>query len=363
MSTNNLIDAIKEGDLKLVELQIRAGNQNLLFPCDEATALQVYPAEPNSKLRMRSHARKFTLAVYACTFGNLSALKLLKEAGAGLTFDSQNLLHFAGSVPVAEYLLAAGAPPNGVLETLEFDINSRTKIYHETVLMLAAARGNYNVCEFFIQRGAAVNLNKYPNLTPLMRASFNGHVDVCRLLIDSGADVDDQDSQGVDALMWAVTRRHIEVCRLLLKRGASVAPNSNGDSALKSAAGNWSSGGSLEICRLLLENGAELNVPGADGNCETPLIIAARCGQLEICKLFIDSGADLNIECACASSANSQRRNCQFRNPLTAALYANHLSIAEYLITQGANCDLVHEPHRNKLPTAERLAQDAAMEA
>jgi ankyrin repeat protein len=53
----------------------------------------------------------------------------------------------------------------------------------------AASKGNEDVVQLLLERGADINAEDHRGWTALHAAAVNGHVDVVRLLLERGADV------------------------------------------------------------------------------------------------------------------------------------------------------------------------------
>ncbi len=75
-------------------------------------------------------------------------------------------------------------------------IGERTALHH------AAARGNLDLVEFCLERGADPNIMTAKRITPLLSACENSHFDVARALIKSGANVNHGNMHGRTPLMF-----------------------------------------------------------------------------------------------------------------------------------------------------------------
>jgi len=82
----------------------------------------------------------------------------------------------------------------------------------------AARKGDRDVAELLILKGANVNAADKTGTTPLHWAARAGHKEVAELLILKGANVNTADQTGATPLHWAVG--HDEVVDLLIKHGA-----------------------------------------------------------------------------------------------------------------------------------------------
>jgi ankyrin repeat protein len=96
-----------------------------------------------------------------------------------------------------------------------------------TALMIAADRGEADVCQTLIDAGAHAAAASPPpiGLTPLMRAAAKGHTKVVRLLMRAGADPNARAGSkmhGAGALYLAAQGTHDATLRALLDAGAAV---------------------------------------------------------------------------------------------------------------------------------------------
>lgn len=87
----------------------------------------------------------------------------------------------------------------------------------ESPLMLAALKGEIELCQRMIRQGADVNK---PGWAPLHYAATNGHVDVMRLLLDENAYIDTASPNNTTPLMMAAHYGTPAAVKLLLEAGA-----------------------------------------------------------------------------------------------------------------------------------------------
>lgn len=117
----------------------------------------------------------------------------------------------AGDLVGAELFLAAGADPN----TLDSAGQSMLKV--------AAAKGNMALVQALVEAGADVNLRDPSDATPLAAAVVNGQPAIVRFLLDRGAAVDPESTYrpGWTPLIGASTLGETAIARMLLERGAN----------------------------------------------------------------------------------------------------------------------------------------------
>jgi ankyrin repeat protein len=86
----------------------------------------------------------------------------------------------------------------------------------------AAAAGNYELCEFLLERKArTLSKDKYAR-TPLTIACKNGHVKVASLLLQYGSEWNHKDSSGNSVLHYATAFGWSECMDLLISHGADI---------------------------------------------------------------------------------------------------------------------------------------------
>ena len=88
----------------------------------------------------------------------------------------------------------------------------------ETVLMLAALKGQLQLVNQLIEKGAEVNKQGWTALH--YAASGGGHVDVMRALLENHAYIDAESPNGTTPLMMAAQYGSPDVVKLLLEEGA-----------------------------------------------------------------------------------------------------------------------------------------------
>ena len=172
-----------------------------------------------------------------------------------------------------------------------------------SALFMAFGRGQYEVANFLVKRGANVNQKYRRGNTILMMAVVKQNLDFAKLLIKHGADVNARSMDIIDtALMRAVYKENIDMVALLIEKGARVTTQSRvtGNAALNMVvdplyctpspsllAGDKCT----DIAALLIKHGADINK--RDDNLYTPLMNAVRNGNEKLATLLINKGADV----------------------------------------------------------------------
>ncbi len=157
----------------------------------------------------------------------------------------ENWANFAGAVDrdrddVVKFMLAEGISPNTIvkggdpalvrairmesmsvvdvlLASPALDVDTASE-YGETALMLAAFKGNMELVQRLLDKGASIN--RVGGWTPLHYAATEGHDDIVRLLLEKGARVNVQTAAGVTPLYMAARKPSRQVVMTLLKAGA-----------------------------------------------------------------------------------------------------------------------------------------------
>ena len=91
-----------------------------------------------------------------------------------------------------------------------------------TPLHYSASRGNFELCEFLIEKKAKINSKDKFKRSPLVMAVRNGHLKVASLLLSKGADWNQGDSSSNTPLHYAAAYGWQDCIDLLLKAGADI---------------------------------------------------------------------------------------------------------------------------------------------
>jgi ankyrin repeat protein len=188
-----------------------------------------------------------------------------------------------GHYDVAKLLIADGA------EVMARDSGG------ETPLHKAAAEGHLGVIKLLLEKGAEVNATTdwHTKWTPLHKASLGGCHQVTKLLLDSGAEINVEDSQQWTPLDRAAFKGHYEVVKVLLDRKAEIHNPKN--EFRWSPLHDSASGGHLEVVKLLLDKDADM-VNATDSLGRTPLYEAACGGHNAVAKVLLARNANVNAK-------------------------------------------------------------------
>ena len=222
-------------------------------------------------------AWKALLGVGIVTVAAVSLLKPFKY----------HILSAVGITPSVVYSAARRGEINTVRHYLEqgVDVNSRGD-YNITPLHEA---GSLKVAELLIAKGADVNAMSYIGGTPLHWAIIKGKNDVVKLLIANGANVNAKNIWGYTALHIVVEKgKKKGLIELLIAKGANVnAKNNFGYTPLHLAVKN---GTKKDVVKLLIAKGANVNADNNSG--VTPLLLAkATKAPKEVIELLKSHGA------------------------------------------------------------------------
>jgi uncharacterized protein len=161
-----------------------------------------------------------------------------------------------------------------------------------TVLIAAAARGDLEVVNTLLRRGADPNIRDKRDYTALSHAVEAMYEDVVDALLNRPElDTNSRGLNGRPVLLAYVWRDNKDRVEKLVARGADVsAQDADGDTASHGAAQT----GNVDMLRMFLDKGANPNAKNRQGG--TPLMWAAVYGHDEAAKLLLSRGADASLK-------------------------------------------------------------------
>ena len=218
-----------------------------------------------------------------------------------LEYEDSDLAHYIAEIK--EWIKTGDGHEECVQALIDAgaDVNV-TNTWHESPIILAAAKGLVHSVDLLIKAGANVNAIDTSGCTALVNASREGHVECVRSLIAAGAGVNHSTASGHTSVLLTTHNGHSKCLELLMDAGADVnVTNKNGQTALMIA----SDRGHTECIKLLLKaKGASVNALDEDGN--TALFLAAHGvaqhktlrkslpSHEECIAVLVKAGADVN---------------------------------------------------------------------
>jgi len=166
----------------------------------------------------------------------------------------------------------------------EADVNALNGPENETVLHLAAKKGDEAQIRAFLEAGADVNAKTKSRLTPLFLAYLHGHIEAGRVLAEAGAFVNETCGPDGETSLYLVIRDGREGLAgyLLGKGGQANVKNKKHIAPLYAA----SQVGNYDAAEALLRAGAEINAVNGK-NEERALYAAVNCGSAPLVRLLL----------------------------------------------------------------------------
>lgn len=224
--------------------------------------------------------------------------------------------------------MSGGEPTETITYLLDQKGNDVNKITHDsrTYIFWAASRGNTEVMQYLLSKGAKVNLQDSHGASPLTFAAGGGQQNtaVYDLLVKNGTnlktdlnhdganalllgigsdpelklvqyfqtkglDIKSKDAAGNTAFDYAARAGNIGIMKTLLSKGVSFSNNA----MLMAAQGGRRGGNTLEVFQYLESLGLKPTVTAKNGENVLHLIVR-RPGQADIIKYFIGKGVNIN---------------------------------------------------------------------
>lgn len=169
------------------------------------------------------------------------------------------------------------------------NINARAGYDQDrTILMAAAARGNYAATKLLIEKGANIRAVDRSNRNVFSYAAGGGNEAVIKLLLSKGVNTSNVDKYGATPLNYATKSNSVAAVKIALSFKPEIhADGLDGETALYSAR-------TTEIANLLISAGADVNRKNSNG---TPLIVSASTRESDgLFNALIDAGANVDAQ-------------------------------------------------------------------
>ncbi|MEO5893162.1 MAG: ankyrin repeat domain-containing protein [Ferruginibacter sp.] len=299
----------------------------------------------------------------------------------------------------------SNAPSESILYLLEQNGNDINKLTHDgrTYLFWSASRGNVEVMQYLLSKGAKVTMQDSHGTTPLTFAAQAGqqNIKVYDLLVQNGAnlrtdvtgeganvlllavgndpelklteyfqskglDIKSKDAAGNTAFDYAARSGNIGVMKNLLSRGVAFSDNA----MLMAAQGGRRAGNTLDVFQYLESVGIKPTVTAKNGENVLHYIVR-RPGQTDLIKYFLSKGVNVNqandegntvFMNAAASSRdtatiallrsliqNINQANKAGATALTLAVRSNSPEIVQYILNNGGNVNVTDAKGNNLL--------------
>ena len=306
-----------------------------------------------------------TPLLYACSYGKLTIMKMLVEAGAAVCATNDK---GATCLILAAY--------HGHTETVRYlvDVNHRNiaKYWGHTALNLlhhksddhlsalhyAVDLNHADVVGVLIDAGADIEARDKDFRTPLMFSCCTGELTIVKMLVEAGARVRAADKKGHTSLIYATAYGHTETVRYLVGLPAvdmsHMAHTDFGYTAVFVAAEKHA-----DVLEVLIDAGADIEATNNIGM--SPLLVASEHGNLRSVELLLKAGAGVCVAdnkgdtcftiaalgghtetvrtLLCMPEVDVNQSNHQGFTPLHCTAFTNHSDVAQVLIDAGADIE------------------------
>lgn len=297
----------------------------------------------------------------------------------------------------------ANAPNESIIYLIQQGGNDVNKLTHDsrTYIFWAAARGNTDVMQYVLSKGAKTDLQDSHGASPLTFAAGGGQKNtaVYDLLVANGVDLkkdvnhdganallltvgnDDElaltayfqskglaltstDNDGNTAFNYAARAGNMEVMKKLLAKG--VKPTDN--AMVMAAMGSRRGPNGIEVFKYLESLGIKPATVNKQGNNALHYLVR-RPGQLELIKYFLINGANVNqadeegntvfmnaaasnsdiptLELLVGSVKDVNKANKAGATALAMAVRSNSPEVVQYLVSKGADINTVDAKGNN----------------
>jgi ankyrin repeat protein len=314
-----LIDAVKEGDINIVTRLINKG----------------------ANVNYRKKEGQITPLDCAVVLGKLDIVKLLISNGADINSRTPN--------GYTALLIAAANWPHDpdIIDTLirhGADVNAKSFVERWTPLLYASNKALHNepVIKMLVEAGAQINDHNVFGETPLMYAAAFGSEGLVDYLLNNGADPKATNEDGLCAIHFAARSTGEALLHALEASIALslklVARKPTFYEAWQRLADDFSRQNSLvrpKVIKLLLKCGADIDATTVSGL--TPLKYALFADNFEIANVIIQYGADIDAGDETA---------------LMTAVWANRIDIVKFVVEKGADVNHTKATGENALEWA-----------
>lgn len=246
------------------------------------------------------------------------------------------------SVAASPELMISRGQTDQILEQIEegkLQLSYRNRA-GAPLLSLALEKGNVDLAEALLEKGAGVEDSDDLGKTPIMYAAQSKNADLVHLLLEQGAKVTVADPAVGTALCWAAAFGDEDSVVALIDAGAPIEEPARmtGFTPLIWAAGVGNAG----AVQAIVDAGASLESVDLTPVGATALMHAARTGRVDNIAILIKAGADI------------EARSRAKKTPLLVAAEASGSDVAtlKTIVDAGADVTATDERGRNALDLA-----------
>lgn len=228
-----------------------------------------------------------------------------------------------------------------------YDISGKT-FFEPTLLMVASAYGNREVCSHLLDRkNVDPKVHNRDGIDAYTHAAHTDQIEILELLRSKG--VTFQNAKGYGTLsgpmLWAGTYGQFETVKHLEAQGDNIhGKTKEGHGLLHKAAGAMKD--SPELVQYLIDSGLDVNGQGEGMQKGSPLIEATSSGNIESVKVLLKARADVNAEDSFGRTALSftfQPHPSYGTAEVSKKPFPQRLEIKKLLLEAGANPAKEHE--------------------
>lgn len=294
----------------------------------------------------------YDIMLYNSSIGNLNIIKyyltktnvnfdinfkdnlILRTAGYNNQIDVLKYLHEEKQCDIralGDSIFRFGAE-SGFFEIVKYSVQFGSDIHsnNDEAIRKSCGNGHFEIVKYLVKLGANINVNSNE---PICKACVNGNLDLVKFLIDSGADINANNSE---PLRLSIKYKNIELFNYLIENSANIYINYS-NLLLASIENN------IEyFLQFLLSKKIHLET-------DNSVCLVRVCGlnKLDLVKILLNPFTDINY-------SNGK--------PLCVAIENGHYDIVEFLLSSGANPNLIDNglisQSINKYPNIVKLLLD-----